>query len=136
MNKLMLTAALAVTALTGMSEITSANIVGYSGNQLRLGATLVSPQFLGIGTTGGVMKLEDLVPVGDVDTDGGFYIDILNYHGGTAESYQWIDWGEGDTQGWCDGDYAIVEGVSFAPGQGLWIIGDDGQYLRIPAPEL
>ena len=95
------------------------NVVGYAQNQLRTGSTMLTPQFVNIGTEG--MPLQSIVPVGDsIDTDGGIYIQILDSAGREVDNYQWIDWGE---PAWCDSGYTPLEGVYIQPGQGLWITG-------------
>ena len=82
---------------------------------------MVAPQFLPINETGKI-ALEDLVPVGDdVDTDGGIMIETLTAGGRAADIYMYLDWG--DPKGWCDDTYTLVEGVTFNPGQGLWVQG-------------
>ena len=99
--------------------------------QLRYGATATgNPYPVAI-------NLQDIVPTGDnVDTDGGVYIQTLSAGGLTVDSYQWIDW-DGEPTGWCNGDYEIVENVTFPAGQGLWVGGTKNtEYLTFPAPEL
>ena len=109
--------------------------MGYAQSGLKAGFTMVAPQFLPINETGKI-ALEDLVPVGDdVDTDGGIMIETLTAGGRAADIYMYLDWG--DPKGWCDDTYTLVEGVTFAPGQGLWVQGTKTtEYLRFPAPEL
>lgn len=82
------------------------------------------------------VNLQDIIVEGkDVDTDGAINIQTLNFGGVTVDTYQWIDWG--DPKGWCDDTYTLVENVTFAPGQGLWVQGSKTtEYLRFPAPEL
>ena len=84
------------------------------------------------------INLQDIIVSGD-DTSDNVALQTLDAYGYTATSYQWINWaGEGaDEEAWVDDEYTIVTGVTFAPGQGLWVSGSsDSQYLRFPAPEL
>jgi len=83
------------------------------------------------------VNLQDIVPQGDsIDGDGAIYIQTLSAGGTTVDSYQWIDWGGSDV-GWMNDDYEIVEGVTFAPGEGLWIgATSTADYIRFPAPTL
>ena len=67
------------------------------------------------------MPLQSIVPTGD-DTSDNVYIQTLDAYGYTLNSYGWNDWA-GDTACWVDDDYNPVEGVSFIPGQGLWVQG-------------
>ena len=82
---------------------------------------MLTPQFVPVDGTSEI-AIEDLTPVGDeVDTDGGITIQTLTAGGRTEAMYQWIDWGE--PTGWCDDEWNLVEGVTFTPGQGLWVTG-------------
>ena len=81
------------------------------------------------------IDLQDIVPEGD-DLSDRVEIQTLDAAGRTVASYMWNDWAN-DTACWVDGDFAPIEGVSFTPGQGLWVFGaNDAQYIRFPAPEL
>ena len=126
-------AGLWVTALTTDDGLQTAGAVGKADVtvQLRQGATATGNPF---PTS---LALQDIVPVGEsIDTDGGVYIQVLDFAGRDVATYQWIDWG-GDDVGWMDGDYSLVEGVSFEPGAGLWVTAiSTDDYLRFPAPEL
>ena len=99
--------------------------------QLRAGSTAAGNPF---PTS---IDLQDILVEGsNVATDGEINIQLLDAFGRMTAIYQWIDW-DGEPTGWCNGDYEVVEGVEFTPGQGLWIGGtSDGAYLRFPAPEL
>ena len=116
-------------------EFRRRNIVGYAQSGLKSGFTMLTPQFLNVGVEK-ALPLESLKPVGtDIDTDGGIYIETLTAGGTMDQMYQWIDWG--DPVGWCDDSFTLVEGVTFAPGQGLWVGGTGShESLRFPAPEL
>ena len=81
------------------------------------------------------MNLQDIVVEGN-DTSDNVYIQTLTAGGLTLNSYSWNDWAC-DEPCWVNDDYEKVEGVTFAPGAGLWIQGPSGeQYIRFPAPEL
>ena len=83
------------------------------------------------------IALQDIIPEGEnVDSDGGIVIETLSAGGEAVDMYMWINWG-GEDVGWMNGDFELVEGVSFAPGTGLWVQGTKStEYLRLPAPEL
>ena len=125
-----------VTGTGSDAGIQSAGKVGTSDVvvQLRSGATATGNPF---PTS---ISLQDIVPQGDnVNTEGGITIQTLDAFGRTVDSYMWIDWSaDDDIVGWCDGNFEVVEGVSFAAGKGLWVTGtsNSGEYLRFPAPEL
>ena len=95
---------------------------------------MVSAQFLGIGEKDGAVSLSSIVPVGD-DLDD-VNIQLLSSGGKTTTTYFWNTYMY-ETPRWVDDAMTEVEGVKFAPGQGLWVGGSaDTQYLNIPAPEL
>ncbi len=84
------------------------------------------------------IDLQDILPEGD-DLVDNVYLKTLDNYGRTETSYAWCDYAgdSGEEVGWVNDDLEIVEGVSFAPGQGLWIqASSSNQYLRFPAPEL
>ena len=81
---------------------------------------MITPQFINI-STGANMDLQAIVPTGD-NTSDNVQIQTLDAFGRTVASYDWNDWNY-DHACWVDGDLAEVEGVSFAPGQGLWVVG-------------
>ena len=93
---------------------------------------MVSPQFLNIGTSTAT-PLQSIRPVGDSLSDN-VVVQTLTPYGYTATAYMWIDYaGEsGNQEAWVDPDtYEIVEGVTFEPGQGLWVQGSEsGQSLQ------
>ena len=81
------------------------------------------------------IALQDIIPEGD-DLSDNVAIQTLDASGKTVDNYLWNDWMY-DTACWVDDEFNMVEGVTFAPGQGLWVYGSSNtQYLRIPAPEL
>ena len=111
--------------------------VGYAQSGLQSGATMVTPQFLGIGSNT-ALDLQSIKPQGD-ETSDNVSIQTLDAYGRMIDMYIWCDWaGEsGDQEAWSDGSGEIIEGVTFPAGQGLWVQGSaTGQYLQFPAPEL
>ena len=99
-------------------------LVGYAQNGIQNGGTIVSPQFVNVGTTGN-LPLESLVPTGDNLSDNVF-IQQLDAFGRTVIEYGWVDWAgdNGDQEAWIDTDtFEIASDVTFAPGQGLWVMG-------------
>ena len=97
--------------------------------QLRNGATATGVAFPVS------ISLQDIIPEGD-DLSDNVAIQTLDAYGRTVDNYLWNDWMH-ESACWVDDDFNVVEGVIFAPGQGLWVYGSSNtQYLRIPAPEL
>ena len=101
--------------------------------QLRNGATATGNPFPV------ELDLNDILPNGGDDTSvdlDGVEIQTLTAAGYTDKFYTWNTWMYGDPC-WVDGDLSPVNGISFAPGQGLWVQGSSAvQYIRFPAPEL
>ena len=124
MKKIMFAAA-ALAAGVAMADagLVSSDIVGYAQTALQSGATMLTPQFLNVANSN-AMPLEKLVPVGEsVDADGGISIQTLDAGGVTVDMYQWINWPADGIVGWCDDEWNVVSGVTFAPGAGLWVTG-------------
>ena len=69
------------------------------------------------------MDLQAIIPTGD-DTSDNVFIQTLDAAGRTVDSYGWINWAgdNSDQSAWVNDNYEIVEGVTFAPGQGLWVM--------------
>ena len=108
--------------------------MGYAQSELKFGATMVTPQFLNVSGENG-LPLQSIRPTGD-DVSDNVVIQLLDASGYTIDgaSYMWINWaGDSyDQEAWVDdSDYTIKEGVTFAPGQGLWVYGSKaGQGLQ------
>ncbi len=84
------------------------------------------------------VNLQDIVAEGS-DTSDNVAIQTLDRAGRTVDTYMWINWAgdDGNQEAWVDDSYTIVEGVTFAPGTGLWVQGtSEQQSIRFPAPEL
>ena len=94
--------------------------VGYAQNGLRNGATMATPQFINVGASSDI-ELESLVPTGD-DTSDNVEIQLLTAGGNTESYYTWNDWMY-ENACWVDADLNEATGVTFAPGQGLWVMG-------------
>ena len=81
------------------------------------------------------VNLNDIVPTGD-DLSDNVEIQILTPGGNTESFYTWNDWMY-ENPCWVDADLNEAKGVTFNPGQGLWVMGSStDQGLRFPAPEL
>ena len=111
--------------------------MGYAQNGLQSGATLVAPQFNGVNAAGEI----DLQSIRCNDgCSDSVFIMTLDDIGLAVDTYSWVDWygDNGDEKCWLDGaTMERAEGVTFQPGQGLWIQGDsDEQYITFPAVEL
>ena len=100
--------------------------------QLRNGGTATGNPF---PTT---VNLNDILPQGadsTVDLEG-VEIQTLTRGGVTDKFYTWNTWMYAEPC-WVDGDLNPLDGVTFAPGAGLWVQGSsDKQYIRFPAPDL
>ena len=93
--------------------------VGYAQSGLQNGATMVAPQFLPVD--GVALSLDSLSPTGEGTSDS-VEIQTLDAAGRTVTAYTWNDWAS-DKACWVNGDFEPVTGVTFAPGQGLWVSG-------------
>lgn len=80
---------------------------------------MATAQFVNIAS--GDMPLESIRPTGD-DVADNVAIQTLDAYGYTLSNYDWNDWAA-DEPCWVDGDFNPVKGVTFAPGQGLWVFG-------------
>ena len=99
---------------------------------LRFGSTDSVVTFQDIGGNG-TADLTKIVPSGydEFSTDQ-VYIDTLKSDGTTDESYQWIHTAR--KHGWYadggDGDLVEEDDVTFDPGAGVSVTGEDGLYLN------
>ena len=119
-------------------SIQSAGEVGKSDVTVELitGAVGVSNPFPA------TLNLVDILPEGEGASDT-VNVQTLDSAGYTVDSYMWIDYAgpDWDQKGWIDvnaemGDYyELVTDVTFAPGEGLWVFGQPGLSIVIPAPE-
>ena len=97
---------------------------------------MATPQFVGIGSGVG-MGLQSIKALGDGASDS-VIIQTLDTFGNGVDSYIWCNWAgdNGDQEAWSDGSGAIIEGVTFAPGQGLWIQGSAAGQAVMTAGEV
>ncbi len=132
-----------ISGATGLS-IQSAGVVNVKDvvSELRAGSTAVGNPFPV------TLKLWDITPgikegSGKTldDTYDKITVQTLSPFGFTVDSYTWTNsggesWGE---TGWVDdkaGDNRLApETLDFPAGAGLWISGDDGLIITIPAPQ-
>lgn len=119
MKKVMfgLAAAAAISAFA--TGIESANTVGYGQNALRLGYSLVTAQFAGVG--GASLSLDGLTAVGD-DTSDNVSLSTVDEYGTAVDTYTWNNWAAADPC-WVDDSYEPVEGVTVTPGMAFWVGG-------------
>ena len=97
------------------------------------------PNFLDVGKSN--VDLTSFTVGGEAYEAGGcadtVFVQILNFDGTPAGTYDWLDL-EGDFEpGWYDYDNdlaQILEGdVVLSAGEGMWVQGDDGFDLQVPA---
>ena len=119
MKKLMIAASVAICAAAGFA-MESANIVGYASSRLQNGATMVVAQFVNVGANTEI-PLQSIIAIGD-DASDNVQIQTLDAAGRTVDAYDWNDWAN-DKPCWVDGEWNPIEGITIAPGQGLWIMG-------------
>lgn len=81
---------------------------------------MATAQFLNVSSSE-TIPLEAFVPTGD-NTSDNVAIQTLDAAGYTVDNYLWNDW-IAETPCWVNDSFEVVEGVSFAPGQGLWVYG-------------
>ena len=110
-------------------------MVGYVDKALQSGFVMLTPCFTDIGESKEIdltalsIKGYDEVSADEVN------IQVLNAYGQTATTYYWFDLpDEGLKAGWYDGDTEPIElgAVTFAPGTGMWVSGQDGYFLNFP----
>ena len=130
-------------ATVGLCELASANVVGYTQNELlsRGQAKGVGVSFVPVGNA--TLTLKDLVATGYGDSyaDGGIYAKKLNGYGVGGTAYYWFDISDpevGTLYGWYnDEGSADYNSVELTPGEGLWIYSSSDSYSVVfPAPEL
>ena len=81
------------------------------------------------------IDLQDIIAEGTEASDN-VQIQTLDAFGYTVNAYDWNDWAN-ESACWVDADWNPVSGVEIQPGQGLWVMGSNGeQTIRFPAPEL
>ena len=97
--------------------VASSFSVGYAQSGLKSGNTMSTAQFLDVG--GEPMDLQSLAATGD-DTSDNVVISTLDAYGFTVDTYAWNDW-VAENPCWVNDSFEPVEGVSFAPGQALWV---------------
>lgn len=115
MKKLMFAVA-AAASMIAVADLSSSNVVGYSQSGLCNGATITAPQFTSVsGTT---VNLDDIKATGNA-VDGTVSVSTLNSIGLKTASYIWTD-----DDGWCDRKFKPVSGVTFQPGEALWVEGN------------
>lgn len=98
--------------------------MGYAQSDLdnNGGSVIVTPQFLGIGTTGGAVDLQSIKC--NEDAAGLVFLNTLDNLGTTIDTYDW-DYYKG-TLCWIDeSTMKPAEGVSFAPGAAFWVQSDE-----------
>ncbi len=113
----------------------SANVVGYSAANTRVGFAAVSTSFEAVS---GSIDLQDLTVTGYNHEDGfegDVYLETLTSLGAADQIYTWVDVPADPEDpesvafyGWYDGSDALVEGVTINPGDGFWVHSDSTAY--------
>lgn len=67
------------------------------------------------------MPLQSIKAIGE-DVLDNVEIQTLDSAGRTVDSYVWVDW-VSDSECWMNADMEEATGVTFSPGQGLWVFG-------------
>ena len=81
---------------------------------------MVVAQFVNVGANTEI-PLQSIIATGD-DASDNVQIQTLDAAGYTVDTYDWNDWAN-DTACWVDSDWNPIEGITIAPGQGLWVMG-------------
>ena len=81
---------------------------------------MVVAQFINVGANTEI-PLQSIIATGD-DASDNVQIQTLDAAGYTVDTYDWNDWAN-DTACWVDSDWNPIEGITIAPGQGLWVMG-------------
>lgn len=133
MKKLMITAAAALCATLGYSEITSQNVVGYQNVAARSGFKAMGPSFVAVA--GEAIDLTKIDVTGydpEEGTEGEVYVQGLDALGRGTGSYYYYDV-PGELVGWLDGsDNEVEEGQVMIPaGDALWVSAPSSAYSII-----
>ena len=124
MKKLMFATAL-IAAGVAVADVTSANIVGYKENGLRMGQSFLAPCFIDVGAAEEGVDILNLKPTGNY-TSGTIIISKLSASGRDIANYPFIKDRKGNWY-WAIGTTAIKEGeVVLGPGEGVSVTGDNG----------
>lgn len=109
--------------------------MGYATKNLRNGATIVTPQFIGVADADGKIPLLSIT-CRDDDSDL-VYVSTLDSVGAIVKTYNWIN--DGKASYWIDGATGKKPNpaVTINPGEGLWVEGDSTENeITFPAVEL
>lgn len=131
MKKLMITAAAALCATLGYSEITSQNVVGYQENNARAGLKAMGASFAAVA--GKTIDLTDLVVTGYDKEEGceeDVKVQILNSLGMGGVTYAWYDLNDDGEiyYGWFADDEVAKGDVVLSPGDALWVSAPNESY--------
>ena len=109
--------------------------MGYAQSDLdnNGGSVIVTPQFLGIGTTGGAVDLQS-IKCNDEAVDLVF-LNTLDELGTIIDTYDWTMYK--GTMCWVDESTMKPADVTFEPGQAFWVQSDEaGNTITFPGVEL
>ena len=95
---------------------------------------IVTPQFLGIGTTGGAVDLQTIKC--NEEAEDLVSLNVLDNLGYTLDTYYWTTY-KGNYCWLDDSTMKPAENVTFAPGQAFWIQSDEAGFtITFPGVEL
>ena len=111
-------------AFHAAADVVSSSVVGYAQSDLdnNGGSVIVTPQFLGIGTTGGAVDLQS-IKCNEEAVDLVF-LNTLDGLGTIIDTYDWTMYK--GTMCWVDeSTMKPAENVAFAPGAAFWVQSDE-----------
>jgi len=120
MKKLMFVAAVMAAGMC-LSDIVSANVVGYQQMTTVQGFNFLAPTFTNV--SGEAIPIQSIIPSGDQLTPISDSIQILDAGGATIKTYFWDDGSFAGT-GWADADTLEITTDTIAPGQSILIYSD------------
>ena len=116
-----------------MQSFLNPNVVGYATREMNQGFSVNAPTFIDVASEGGTISLENL-KVRDGVGSQGEQIQVLGTDGRvTGEYYFWLTEDDIGAEGWYDGDWAPIEGVTLKAGQAHIFYADQGATLVTPS---
>ena len=109
--------------------------MGYAQSDLdnNGGSVIVTPQFLGIGTTGGAVDLQTIKC--NEEAAGLVFLNTLDNLGATVDTYDWVNY-KGRLCWIDESTMKPAEGVSFAPGAAFWVQSDEADNVFLSSGQV